>query len=296
MDGSPVRSHQTQAADQRRLAKIADYYDRATADYHHWDAALHMHFGYWRWPLSPFKRATMVEQLSAEVHDRLGLTRGATGTVVDLGCGVGAAARQLATRHPALRVLGLSVSPMQVEFGNHTNAQTKLDGRVELRKADYRSTTLASASLIGAYAIESACYDIEGGAGLIREAARVLQPGARLIIADGFRRGPRIRGAARAVERRMLAGWTLSRLHTLRRFTGNLREQGFEIESVQDISLRVLPTLMQVPLVSLGFRLREGFGLDARREGNASAALWGLLCALLWPRRFGYYLITARRR
>lgn len=296
MDGSPVRSQQVQAAEQQRLANIADYFDRATADYRHWDAALHMHFGYWRWPLSPFKRAAMVEQLSAEVHDRLGLMREAKGTILDLGCGVGTSARQLAVSHPAVRVLGLSVSPMQVELGNRSSAKAKLGERVELREADYRSTTLASASVIGAYAIESACYDGADGAGLIREAARVLRPGARLIIADGFRRKLRVPWAARAVERRMLAGWTLPRFNVLDRFNANLRKHGFEIEATRDISLRVLPSVLQVPLVSLVFRLREGFNLDERREGNASAPIWGLLCALLWPRRFGYYLITARRR
>ncbi len=39
---------------------------------------------------------------------------------------------------------------------------------------------------------ESACYDPEGGEGLIREAARVLEPGARLVVADAFRRRDRL--------------------------------------------------------------------------------------------------------
>lgn len=305
MDGAPVGTHEHAPAERQRLAKIATHYDQATADYRHWSAALHMHFGYWRWPLSPFNRAAMVEGLSAEVHARLELGPALVDQsdqpdqpriVVDLGCGVGSAARQLATRAPSVRVLGLSLSPRQVELGEALSATAGLSERVELRQTDYRATGLAGASVIGAYAIESACYDAEGGAGLIREAARILRPGARLVVADGFRRTARVPRLAAAAERRLAAAWALPGLSARGPFLACLAAHGFEVEAVEDVSLRVLPSVLHVPIVSLGFRLREGFGLERRREANARASLWGLLGALLWPRRFAYYVITARRR
>src|SRR5690606_28614750 len=149
------RTRELATTEQLRLAGIVDYYDRATLDYRYWNPALHMHFGCWRWPISPLDRAAMVEQLSADVIARLALTDASQGTVVDLGCGVGSSARLLAARLPSIRVLGLSLSAAQVELGNRLADQATLRERVELRVADYRATGIASASAIGAYAIES---------------------------------------------------------------------------------------------------------------------------------------------
>jgi ubiquinone/menaquinone biosynthesis C-methylase UbiE len=167
--------------------------------------------------------------------------------------------------------------------------------RVELLCADYRAIPRAGGSAIGAYAIESACYDPDGGEGLIREAARVLEPGARLVVADAFRRRALPRGA-RACEANMAAGWVLPELNSQTEFLAYLREHDFELCSVEDISLRILPTLLQIPRAVASFRRHAGPGLDARRLGHLRSSLWSMACALLWPRRFGYFVITARRR
>lgn len=294
MDGA-LRTAEQPRAERERLAAIVDYYTRATVDYGDWSPALHMHFGCWRWPLSPFAREPMIARLSAEVHERLALEPGARGTVLDLGCGVGSSARLLARTHAGVRVLGLTLAPHQVALGTELCAAAELGARVELIEADYRATPLASASAAGAYAIESACYDPAGGVGLIREAARVLEPGARLVVADAFRRRPLSRGA-RACERKMAAGWVLPGLASRDGFVAELERGGFEVLAVEDISLRVAPCVLHIPVVALGFRVRAGRKLDARRRGHLHASLWCMVCALLWPRRFGYFVITARRR
>jgi cyclopropane fatty-acyl-phospholipid synthase-like methyltransferase len=280
--------------DAERLSAIADYYASATADYGHWSPGMHMHFGFWRWPLSPFVREPMLDAMSDFVHGRLGLEPKAVGTVLDLGCGVGSSARQLARARPGARVLGLTVAPTQVEVGNTMTRMAGLHDRVELMRADYRSIPRASGSAIGAYAIESTCYDPEGGEGLIREAARVLEPGARLVVADAFRRRSLPRGA-QACERNMAAGWVLPGLPSRNDFVVYLRRHGFEVCSVEDISLRILPTLLQIPRAVSSFRRHAGPELDAHRLGHLRSSLWSLACALLWPRRFGYFVITAKR-
>lgn len=280
--------------DAERLSAIADHYASSTADYGHWSPGMHMHFGYWRWPLSPFVREPMLDALSDVVHERLQLGSDADGTVLDLGCGVGSSARQLARMRPNARVLGLTVTPSQVEVGNAMTRAAGLRERVELIGADYRAIPHIDGSAIGAYAIESACYDPEGGEGLIREAARVLEPGARLVVADAFRRRSLPRGA-QACQDNMAAGWVLPGLPSRSEFLMYLHRHGFEVCSVEDISLRVLPTVLQIPLVVSSFRRLAGEGLDAHRLGHLRASLWALACALLWPRRFGYFVITAKR-
>jgi cyclopropane fatty-acyl-phospholipid synthase-like methyltransferase len=193
-----------------------------------------------------------------------------------------------------VNVLGLTLTPAQVETGNAMTRAAGLHDRVELMVADYRAIPRADGSAIGAYAIESACYDPEGGAGLIREAARILAPGSHLVVADAFRRRwlPR---AAEVCERNVSEGWVLPGFSSQAGFLACLREHGFEICSVEDISMRVLPTVLQIPWVASSFRWRVGPGIHPRRRGHLRASLWCLACALLWPRRFGYFVITARK-
>jgi hypothetical protein len=78
-------------------------------------------------------------------------------------------------------------------------------------------------------------------------------------------------------------------------FVVYLRRHGFEVCSVEDISLRILPTLLQIPRAVSSFRRHAGPELDAHRLGHLRSSLWSLACALLWPRRFGYFVITAKR-
>ena len=281
--------------DDERLTAIADYYAAATADYGHWSAGLHMHFGYWRRPLSLFVREPMLDALSELVHSRLALAPHAHGTVLDLGCGVGSSARRLARAHERANVLGLTVAPTQIEIGDAMTRAAGLRDRVELICADYRSIPRGPESAIGAYAIESACYDPEGGEGLIREAARVLEPGARLVVADAFRRRSLPRGA-QTCERNMAAGWVLPGLPSKDEFVAFLHAHDFDLVAVEDISWRVLPTVLHIPWAVAGFRLRSGRDLDARRLAHLRSSLWCLACGLLWPRRFGYFVITAQRR
>jgi SAM-dependent methyltransferase len=110
--------------------------------------------------------------------------------VLDAGCGVGGTAIWLA-RERGARVVGLTLSPAQVRAGSDAARRGGVDERVELRVADYADSRLPDESVDVVWAHESACY-AEDKRALLREAARVLRPGGRIVIADGFRaREPR---------------------------------------------------------------------------------------------------------
>ena len=78
-----------------------------------------------------------------------------------------------------------------------------MHARVTCFLADYRALPFPDESFDGAYAIESSCYAAGADkADFLREALRVLKPGARLVVADAFlkRPGPLGGGLQRCYE------------------------------------------------------------------------------------------------
>jgi hypothetical protein len=73
--------------------RLISYYENAGPDFGEWSAGFNMHFGYFRWGLSPFHREPMLNEMNRQVLSRLRLDPAGDGLLVDLGCGVGATVR-----------------------------------------------------------------------------------------------------------------------------------------------------------------------------------------------------------
>src|SRR5258708_8709080 len=155
-----------------------------------------MHFGYYRAGANPLNRESMMEQMNAEVLARLHLDDTAEPKLLDLGCGLGATLRSIARRLPRACLLGLTRVPWQGERARVLNDAAGCGARVRVIERDYEDTILPGSSYDGAYALESSCYAHGADKGpLLVEAHRLLRPGGRLVIADGFLGGGRFRGA-----------------------------------------------------------------------------------------------------
>jgi SAM-dependent methyltransferase len=76
---------------------------------------------------------------------------------------------------------------VQNRIAARLDAAAGVADRMAHLEADYTRTGLPAAQADGAWAVESACY-AEGTAkaDFVREAARLLKPGARLAVVDGF--------------------------------------------------------------------------------------------------------------
>lgn len=278
-------------------ATLVTYYTEATRDYAAWSRGYNMHFGYYRFPMNPFARERMLEEMSAQVFERLRMPDG--GRAYDLGCGLGAPSRHLARRVSA-DVTGFSIVPWQIEHANELTAKAGLSSRVRFQLADYTKLPVPDASAEAVYSIEAACHD-RGPAkhGVLAEAARALKPGGRLVVADGFTKR---RDAGPWWWRRAMKivtdYWALECFADIEAFTGAVEACGLKIVACEEVSWRIVPSVLHIPWVTLKFIVRE----LVLKRARLNRVRWGhVLASVMSPvvgiarSRFGYYLVTAEK-
>lgn len=154
-------------------ADVAGHYDELDRVYREiWGE--HVHHGLWMRGDESVAEAT--DALTDLVGERLGVGEGAG--LVDIGCGYGASAARLA-RRLGVRVTGFTLSAEQ-----HRVAAAR-PGALTFHVRDWLDNGLPDAAFDGgfdgAYAIESSEH-IADKPRFFAEAARVLRPGARLVV------------------------------------------------------------------------------------------------------------------
>jgi cyclopropane fatty-acyl-phospholipid synthase-like methyltransferase len=279
---------------------LEQYYSEAGPDYAAWSPEFNMHFGYYRPGLNPLRREAMLEQMNAEVLARLQLGDTSKPRLLDLGCGLGATLRSIARRLPQVQLLGLTRVPWQVERARALNEAAGCSERVRVIEGDYEDTILPSASYDGAYALESSCH--AHGAdkcALLTEAYRLLRPGGRLVVADGFlSTGPFGSALQQRIYRTLCECWVIEELAQLDRFTARLRQLGFTDITVEHLQMRVALSVAHVPWVTLRFLLTDVIFGDrkmtrARWNNVLAPVLLPLVSAPLGP--MNYCMITAKK-
>ncbi|MFO1047932.1 MAG: class I SAM-dependent methyltransferase [Geminicoccaceae bacterium] len=102
--------------------------------------------------------------------------------LLDVGSGIGGPARFLAATR-GYRVAGVDLTPEYVEVANELARRCGLADRVRFLAGDALALPFADASFAAAYT-QHVAMNIADKAGLYRELARVLRPGATLVIHD----------------------------------------------------------------------------------------------------------------
>lgn len=278
LDSQPLdgRSHEIELDETKR--RVVAYFDASNRDYGVWSRDYNMHFGYWRRGVAWWRLEPMLSEMSRQILERLNVDSQARLRLVDLGGGVGAAARTIARLCPQATIDVVTIVPSQIELGEELNRRAGLDDRIHMVHADYVDTGLDSQTYDGAWALESACQSADPSkAQLLAEAYRLLGETGRFVMADGAVRRTEPRGLTGKVYRYWCRCWAIDQLPNLARVPDAARDAGFQSTTMEDWSWRVFPSVFHIPIKLLKFAACQRLDFfrltHSRRKHLAGCAL-----------------------
>ena len=133
----------------------------------------------------------------------------------------------------------------------------------------------------------------------LAEAFRLLRPGGRFVLADGFLARPNaLIGPQKAIHRKLCKCWVIESLGEIPAVRAELERLGFRDILIEPIQARVSLSVLQVPLVTLKFLLTDVvFGTR-----KMSPARWNnIIAPLLLPfvgkpvGPMAYYMVSATK-
>jgi len=148
--------------------------------------------------------------------------------VLDVGSGIGGAARVIASQ-TGCRVSGIDLTPEYVSVAQSLTNLTKLDNKVDFQTASALDMPYDDESFEAAVTIHVA-MNIADRAGLYKEIARVLRPGAKLCIYDVMKKG----GEPLTFPVPWADTQVSSHLRTPDEVVTHLQDAGFEVTDVDD--------------------------------------------------------------
>lgn len=279
--------------------KLLNYYEQSGPDYEHWSKAFNMHFGYYQQGMNPFNREQLLDNMNRQVITELGDCYASNPLLVDMGCGLGATLRSIRNELPNTLLKGVTIVPWQVDMARELNAKSE-NYEIEIIQSDYCDTPLAENSVDQVIAIESSCHARGASkAALLKEIHRILRPGGRFVIADGFRkRHNPLKGIIKLAYRTLCESWVIEQLGNIIEVEKTLRSLGFQEIKATDISWNVAPSVAHVPGTVITFLLKElftnGLKLNKERWNNLKSPLLTMLVGLA-QKDFGYYLVSGTK-
>lgn len=159
--------------------------------------------------------------------------------VIDAGCGVGGTCIWLAEQLDA-RVLGVNIQPMHLDVARRHVEMRGLAERVSFAQRDYCELPTSDASVDGLFSLEGVAHAPDK-VRFLKEAARVLKPGGRLVVFDYFTRPGPLSERETRDRARFMHGWALPDLPPAEHYQKALLGLGFQDIAYRDVTRNVLP-------------------------------------------------------
>jgi len=171
--------------------------------------------------------------------------------VLDAGCGVGGSSLWLG-RNIGCEVVGIDINRNFINIAQREAKKKNLSRSISFREMDFCRTSFGENVFDVVWAVESSCHAANKLAFLM-EMSRILRPGGRIVIADGYR-------TAESLEfSNYLSGWAVLGIPTIEEFMDYLVKASFQNVVCEDVSDKVMPSSFRIywlawiayPLVAL---------------------------------------------
>lgn len=211
--------------------KIIQYYKEAENAYNDsWDLSnsLAIHYGYWDKQVKTFPQSLL--RMNEVMMEAAGIK--SSDKVLDAGCGVGGSSIFIASTL-GCKVSGITISERQVQQAVANAKRKDVEPLVDFKVMNYCATDFPDASFDVVWGCESICY-ADSKEQFILEAFRLLKPGGRLVVADGFVTD--FANNENPVIRQWLEGWQVNYLESPERFESFMQQTGFININYRNIS------------------------------------------------------------
>ncbi|MET8875626.1 methyltransferase domain-containing protein [Nocardia sp. NPDC004604] len=241
-------------------AGVASYYEEASelisAD------LSGLHFGYWQGLPAGSSMADASRRMTELMIDKVAITAGQR--MLDIGCGTGQPAVELA-RVSGAEVVGIDLSPRHVRLANELADAESENDQVRFRLADVMDLPFEPESFDRAWMLES-FFHMPDQSEVIRQIARVLRPGGRLVIANLVLRIPLNDEQDSALANLWKMGHVAALL-PLANYSDLMAASGLVLDELLDISNDCIrPTFQAIRDLHAARRRAEAEKLDAPVE------------------------------
>jgi tocopherol O-methyltransferase len=223
-----------------RTAHVRDFYDASTPIYEifaYSKKTLSIHYGYWEKDTKTVAQAMHNEDQAIIENGKIQKNS----LVLDAGCGVGGSSIYIAQKTGA-RIVGISLSPSQVKLARKYAKMKKVDNLVKYEVTNYNQTSFPDNTFDVVYGIESICYAFPK-IDFLKEAYRILKPGGRLVISDGFRKRDLHTEAEREIVENFIYGFALQEMVSMAEMKEQINHAGFTKIHSQSKLNEVLPSV-----------------------------------------------------